>query len=386
MALKEIFTKRWPAWLAGLLLGIINVIYYLYAAKPFTIYTGFYHWGSNILSNIGFKGSIPPMNPLYDKTSIGDIGLLLGASLAAILAGEFRIRKAATKLDYVESSIGGILMALGVSLSYGCNWGGFFSAITALSLHGFAMFLGLIIGGYIGLRYVIWRSTKIFEIISLSSLARDGSEVYDNSKSSKGDEKKSLVMLFIIIMIILVLSSYYYVNNRIYIPLLLFGVLIGVVIQRSSFCFVTAFRDLFYGPEFRRSISIHKGIIIGLLIGVSGIAVAKYKGFIDPLSYVNPVNFTNIVGGILFGFGAVLVGGCASGSLWRLGEGHIKILPGLITTVLTYPIFATYIKVSGVKIFPPLLLGWDIGLLMIYLFIFLYLAFIFLLEKRSRKG
>ena len=33
----------------------------------------------------------------------------------------------------------------------------------------------------------------------------------------------------------------------------------------------------------------------------------------------------SLLGGLIFGIGMVFVGGCASGSLWRMGEGHLKL-------------------------------------------------------------
>ena len=33
-----------------------------------------------------------------------------------------------------------------------------------------------------------------------------------------------------------------------------------------------------------------------------------------------------VVGGLIFGIGAMLAGGCGSGTLWRVGEGQIKLL------------------------------------------------------------
>ena len=46
-------------------------------------------------------------------------------------------------------------MGIGAALAFGCNIGGFFSAISALSMSGVAMMLGLLIGSYIGLRLLI---------------------------------------------------------------------------------------------------------------------------------------------------------------------------------------------------------------------------------------
>ena len=46
-------------------------------------------------------------------------------------------------------------MGIGAALAFGCNIGGFFSAISALSMSGLAMMIGLLIGAYIGLRLLI---------------------------------------------------------------------------------------------------------------------------------------------------------------------------------------------------------------------------------------
>src|SRR5205814_3362458 len=47
---------------------------------------------------------------------------------------------------------------VGATLAFGCNIGGFFSAISALSLAGFAMMVGLGVGAFLGLRYLVWET------------------------------------------------------------------------------------------------------------------------------------------------------------------------------------------------------------------------------------
>jgi len=138
-----------PPVFAGIILAFVNVLSYVYAGKPYSIYTGFYHVGASLYAalNLASLYARPPVNPIYDVTAIGVLGLILGAMFAAGIFGEFKIRRATHWSDYAESAMGGVLMAFGVSLSYGCNWGGFYSAITALSMHGFAMLMGLVNGG-----------------------------------------------------------------------------------------------------------------------------------------------------------------------------------------------------------------------------------------------
>ncbi|MGC8911241.1 MAG: YeeE/YedE thiosulfate transporter family protein [Nitrososphaeria archaeon] len=379
----SIFGRTWPEYIAGILLGLVNIIFYAWALKPYTIFSGYQIWGQHIygLINLSWISGSPLASVLEDKTSVGIIGLFFGASIAAIISKEFRIRPPSSSIQVVEAVLGGVLMSLGVVLSFGCNWGGFFSAITALSLHGWAMFLGLLIGGYLGQRYVIWKV----------SFATRGHEETFNAKATETEGspilKQRLAPIFFTIeaiAIVLIMSYYSFgpvKDAGLYAVILLFGIIVGTIIQRSRFCFTTAFRDLLYGPEFQRSIRLHKGIVCGLLVGVTGGFVLKYRGFVEPSNYVAPVSLTNILGGIIFAFGAVLAGACASGILWRAGEGHVNAFLTIFTAVLVYPILRRSINFTGTAFFIPNI-GWTNGMILTYMLLFMYLFFILYLEGR----
>ncbi|HSF29434.1 MAG TPA: YeeE/YedE thiosulfate transporter family protein, partial [Candidatus Tectomicrobia bacterium] len=46
----------------------------------------------------------------------------------------------------------------------------------------------------------------------------------------------------------------------------------------------------------------------------------------DAMDWVFPGFWTGgLVGGLLFGIGMVLAGGCGASSIWRAGEGHVKL-------------------------------------------------------------
>src|SRR5206468_8956053 len=62
--------------------------------------------------------------------------------------------------ELIKGAAGGALMGVGATLAFGCNIGGFFSAVSALSLAGFAMMLGLGVGAFLGLRYLLWESAN----------------------------------------------------------------------------------------------------------------------------------------------------------------------------------------------------------------------------------
>jgi len=385
--LSAIFSPSgWPEWLGGILLGLVNILFFAWALKPFTIYTGFLNWGQHFYAKIvglyTFGENL--VNPLFERTSVGDIGLFLGALLSALIAGEFKLRRPSRVIDYLEGAIGGLLMALGVVLALGCNWGGFFSAITALSMHGYFMFIGLIIGGALGSYYVDWRARRDLEAVELEL------EEAPPSLASSGRSIPRYAGLLALLAVLAALSWYMGIapGGGKFVGILMMGLFVGVVIQRSRFCFATAFRDILRGgAEFRRSARLQVGIALGIIVGSTGVLVLKYMGYVDLDAYVKPVGWSNIVGGILFGLGMVVAGGCASGSLWKAAEGHIKLWVALLAAVLSYAPLRYFIReyagwIYGSKISIVSSLGWAGGIVFIYATMVLWIMFVLYLDYR----
>ncbi|MGH9510445.1 MAG: YeeE/YedE family protein, partial [Terriglobales bacterium] len=118
------------------------------------------------------------------------------------------------------------------------------------------------------------------------------------------------------------------------------GVGFGVVLQRSRFCFNSAFRDLL---QFRSGRTM-KGVIVGMAVATVGFGLRMYDllpnpflGPIAPEAHAVPLSVALIIGGVLFGTGMVIAGGCTSGSIYRMGEGYVAswvsfggILAGLV--------------------------------------------------------
>lgn len=105
----------------------------------------------------------------------------------------------------------------------------------------------------------------------------------------------------------------------------LIGIAIGFVLRKSRFCLCGAFRD----PFLFNNTKLLRGVIITIIINTLGFGIIQYyylKGNI--MSYDNiPGNVTSFgwhiaIGAFIFGIGMVIAGGCASGILMRIGEGH----------------------------------------------------------------
>ena len=126
-------------------------------------------------------------------------------------------------------------------------------------------------------------------------------------------------------------------NDRLLAVFWLFGVAFGFVLQRSRFCFASAFRDLFLLGDAR----VMKGIIAGLAVATAGFTVLMARllpevgfGSLPPGATVLPLGFHTLAGGVLFGIGMVLAGGCTSGSLYRAGEGYVGSMVALLGIML----------------------------------------------------
>lgn len=74
-----------------------------------------------------------------------------------------------------------------------------------------------------------------------------------------------------------------------------------------------------------------KAMIMAIALGAPVGAALIAKGTIDPYLVI-PARFWmgSLLGGLVFGIGMVFAGGCASGSLWRVGEGHLKLVVAVI--------------------------------------------------------
>ena len=85
-------------------------------------------------------------------TSVMNFGIVLGALIAASLAGKFAPVWKLPWRSIVAAVIGGLLMGYGARIAFGCNIGAFFSGVASASLSGWLWFVAAFAGSYIGTR------------------------------------------------------------------------------------------------------------------------------------------------------------------------------------------------------------------------------------------
>lgn len=109
-------------------------------------------------------------------------------------------------------------------------------------------------------------------------------------------------------------------NNYLIVINLLLGISLGAVLHRSDFCMSGMFRDAFLFRKFFMLRSLFLLIVISAIIFYG----ANFLGLLNsyPLSFFKSPSIAIIIGGIIFGIGMVLAGGCVVGTLYKMGAGR----------------------------------------------------------------
>lgn len=165
---KAVIKDEWPYWLGGALLGLLNIVIFIYMASPWGVTTAFVFWGAWIYQIFGghpetwsFFTLQPAMMQalkgglLSHGGSIINIGLIVGAFLSAAAASQFKIKKIKSGRQVIAALVGGLLMGYGARLSFGCNVGAYFSGIASMSLHGWVFGIFIFVGAYFGSKLVV---------------------------------------------------------------------------------------------------------------------------------------------------------------------------------------------------------------------------------------
>jgi hypothetical protein len=127
-----------------------------------------------------------------------------------------------------------------------------------------------------------------------------------------------------------------YMHNELYIYLsayLWFGLIYGMCLQYGRFCFASAFRDLF-------AVGVPR-MVVGIMIAtfLFGIVASFVTATGISTFHPSPFGIHSTIAGFIFGVGMVFAGGCASGSLYKTGEGNGVALVVILSISVTQAIF-----------------------------------------------
>jgi uncharacterized protein len=163
------------AW-AALALALLNFATLVIAGRPWGITQAFATWGSRLAETAGWADPVfwpyweDPTRidllhrPLVqDATHLMNLGLVLGAFLAAGLAGRFAPDWRIGWRPLIAAVLGGLMLGYGARMAFGCNISAFFSGVASGSVHGWVWIAAAIPGNILGmsLRPLFGLQTKV---------------------------------------------------------------------------------------------------------------------------------------------------------------------------------------------------------------------------------
>jgi hypothetical protein len=196
-------------------------------------------------------------------------------------------------------------------------------------------------------------------------------------RSRSRKKKKSQIPFGVALFVVLVaIGIYLGSRNEQLVLYWVTGLAFGYILQHARFCFTAAMRD----PYLTGSTSLSKAVLTAFAITSIGFIAVMYGAHVRGLpipgqSYVVPVSLATAVGAFIFGIGMVISGGCASGTLMRVGEGFTMQILSLFFFIVgslwgahDFGWWKLNVIMKGKAVFLPDLFGW-IGAIVVQLLI-----------------
>ncbi len=154
------------------------------------------------------------------------------------------------------------------------------------------------------------------------------------------------------------------------------GISFGMILQRSRFCFTASMRD----PYLTGGTSLTKAVLTAFAITSLGFWAIMYGAHLQGLpipgmGFVQPISLATVIGATVFGIGMVISGGCASGTLMRVGEGFIMQILSLVFFVVgsllgaaTFGWWQLNFIAGAPRVFLPDVFGW-VGAILLQLLV-----------------
>lgn len=162
--LARVLRGSWPLLVGAVVLGVLAGAVFLVSGGIWGVTFAFALWGAKFLQLVGlhpetweFWRSASNAKALAgsvwtDKTTLTDVGIMIGAAIAAALAGAWRLHTSIPWRTALAAVLGGVLMGVGARLAGGCNIGAYLGGISTGSLHGWLWGAFALGGTWIGLR------------------------------------------------------------------------------------------------------------------------------------------------------------------------------------------------------------------------------------------
>jgi len=156
----------WPFIWGAVALALLNFVTLAMIGNPWAVAVAYPLWGAKVAMLLELELELDfwtywlqpgretaLSEPLqYDVFSIINIGVVLGALLAASLAGKFSLQWRLPWQHWLAAIIGGLMLGYGATIAFGCNIGAYFGGIVSGSLHGWLWLVAAFVGSLLGTR------------------------------------------------------------------------------------------------------------------------------------------------------------------------------------------------------------------------------------------
>ena len=356
---QQYLVRFWAPVPAVIAAGVLSAYYFGLTGTFWAVTGEFTRWGGHLLQLAGFhpetwgyfkiihlEGS-----PLDRVDGVMILGMFAGCVAAALWANNVKLRLPRHRIRILQAVLGGMIAGFGARLAMGCNLAAFFTGIPQFSLHAWYFALATAAGTWVGARVVmlpLFRPpVRLEPVTGAHPLSAD---------QGRAARRFRLGMLVFLAFLGWAISRF--LQSPTLGMAALLGLGFGLIVERAQICFTSAFRDLWLTGRTQMA----KAIILGMAVSAVGTYSYTQLGVAPKIFWAGP---GVVLGGVLFGFGIVLAGGCETGWMYRAVEGQVHYwfvgIGNIIgATVLAYlwddlaPVLVTpFQKVNLLTVFGP---------------------------------
>ncbi len=160
---ERLFVKSWGQKLSAAVLAATFLALTAVTGSGWGASTPYGMWVGKLFYNLGV-----PLETLTDYTgrgagtftfkffengtSVQNLGIILGAFIAMLIAGRFNGKLKAKPKVLIYASLGGFLVGFATRLSNGCNVGALYTPIANFSLSGWIFLPFMVVGGFVAVK------------------------------------------------------------------------------------------------------------------------------------------------------------------------------------------------------------------------------------------
>ena len=385
---RKTLSRFWSPIPAVIALGVLSAYYFGITGTYWAVTGEFTRWGGHFLQLFGvdvstwgyYKLMSIEGNIFTRVDGVMIIGMFAGCIAAAFWGNNVKFRLPLNNIRIYQALIGGIIAGFGARLGMGCNLASFFTGIPQFSFHAWVFTAFMMVGVYFGVKVAL---SPFFQSKIKMQKVSCAKPLEHNEEKVK---KFFTLGTFVFIAIMLWALYLIFFANSVKLGMaMLFGAAFGLIIAKAQICFTSAFRDIFTTGRSELAIAI----IIGMAVATLGVFTYLNMGAAPKIFWTGP---NVVIGGLLFGFGIVIAGGCECGWMYRAVEGQVHFwivgignVIGATFLAFTWDSFSISLATSWPKINLLESFGSYGGLFMNYILLFLLFLLILKLERNYKQ-